>query len=384
VKIRTLQIGRVWQSEDAGGADRVLADLARYLPRYDIGLEAIVTTRGGDGAPAENRMQTAVFSLGDARLSTRARWIATRRAVRARLAAGRVDMVASHFALYASAVLDRLRGIPHVVHFHGPWAAESLQEGAGHLSCATKWAIERLVYASADRVIVLSEAFAAIAQRTYGIRRDQIRVVPGAVDVEKFAVGADQVQARETLCLPQDRPILVTVRRLVHRTGVDKLIEALPMVVEHHPAVLLCIGGTGPLRRQLQERVTELDLEPHVRFLGYIADRQLPLLYGAANLNVVPTLALEGFGLTAVEALAAGTPSIVTPVGGLPEAVGALSRSLVLASADPRDIAEGLVGALSGSLPMPTAAECRAFARDHFSADLMARRTAAVYEEVCA
>jgi glycosyltransferase involved in cell wall biosynthesis len=108
------------------------------------------------------------------------------------------------------------------------------------------------------------------------------------------------------------------------------------------------------------------------------------MLYRAADFNVVPTQALEGFGLASIEALAAGTPSIVTPVGGLPEAVGGLSRSLVLASADPRDIAAGLVAALSGTLPVPDAAACRAFARDHFSADLMARRTAAVYEEVCA
>ena len=75
-----------------------------------------------------------------------------------RLTCGRFDVVASHFALYASAVLDQLRGVPHVVHFHGPWAAESRAEGAGQCSCATKWAIERLVYGSADRIIVLSHA----------------------------------------------------------------------------------------------------------------------------------------------------------------------------------------------------------------------------------
>ena len=97
-----------------------------------------------------------------------------------------------------------------------------------------------------------------------------------------------------------------------------------------------------------------------------------------------PTLTLEGFGLTAIEALAAGTPSIVTPVGGLPEAVSALSAALVLRSNSQADIADGLIRAISRATPMPSVQQCRAFARDCFSADLMARRTAAVYEEVCA
>ena len=66
---------------------------------------------------------------------------------------------------------------------------------------------------------------------------------------------------------------------------------------------------------------------------------------------MVPTVALEGFGLITVESLSAGTPVLVTPVGGLPEAVAGLSQDLVLPSTGANAIADGIDGALSGRHP---------------------------------
>ena len=126
----------------------------------------------------------------------------------------------------------------------------------------------------------------------------------------------------------------------------------------------------------------EYGLEGSVRLLGFVADSQLPLIYRAADLNVVPTLALEGFGLVAAEAIAAGTPSMVTPIGGLPEVVNGLSPELVFASSTTGDIAAGLIAALSGATRLPSEQECRAYAREQFNAELMAERTAAVYREL--
>ena len=73
----------------------------------------------------------------------------------------------------------------------------------------------------------------------------------------------------------------------------------------------------------------------HVRMLGSSRDADLPLYYRAADLSVVPTVALEGFGLVAAESLAAGCPALVTPVGGLPSVVADLSPDLVLEDATP-------------------------------------------------
>ncbi|MGH9161500.1 MAG: glycosyltransferase family 4 protein [Vicinamibacteraceae bacterium] len=378
MSIRVLQIGCVWPSERAGGGDRVFADLAKYLPSHDIALEALVagqTARVG-------RLPARLSSFGAETDGTRARWLGARKAIAERVNAGTVDLVASHFALYASAAIGRLRRPPHVVHFHGPWAAESREEGDGRLSVFAKWGIERAVYRSAQCVIVLSEAFAAVATRDYGVPAARIRVIPGAADLERFMVRESRSDARRALGWSADGPLVLSVRRLVHRTGVDRLIEAMPRVRAAVPTVQLFIAGTGGLRPALDARVDELGLRDTVRFLGYVPDDMLPLAYRAADLNVIPTTALEGFGLTAVEALAAGTPSLVTPIGGLPEIVAPLCPGLVCASADADDIARGLIDALSGQVVLPSDAACRSFAVERFSAELMARRVASVYKEL--
>lgn len=425
--LRVLQVGRLWPSERAGGGDRVFADLATYLPSQGIALEALVSgpatpaTAARAATPATSATPAAVAALAsgaasagasatasraasasapvaapaaapairlssfaDATDGTRARWLGARKAIADRVDAGGVDLIATHFALYASAAVGRLRRVPHVVHFPGPWAAESLEEGDGRLSGLVKWGIERTVYRSAQRVIVMSEAFAAVAARDYGVPAERIRIIPGAADLERFLVHETRTQARQILGWPADRPVLLAVRRLVHRTGVDRLIDALPQVRAAMPRVLLCIGGTGALRPALEARVQELGLDDCVRFLGYVADEQLPLAYRAADLNVIPTTALEGFGLTAVEALAAGTPSVVTPIGGLPEILSPLCPGLVCASTTAEAIASVLIEALSGRLALPSDAACRAFAIERFSAELMARRVATVYRELCA
>jgi glycosyltransferase involved in cell wall biosynthesis len=94
-------------------------------------------------------------------------------------------------------------------------------------------------------------------------------------------------------------------------------------------------------------------------------------------------MALEGFGLVAVESLAAGTPALVTPIGGLPEVVAGLSPSLVFRSFSAADIADGIMAALSGRGAIPSPGECRAYAEHHFSAIRMARQVADVYREIC-
>jgi len=199
--------------------------------------------------------------------------------------------------------------------------------------------------------------------------------------VNHFSTGVDQHAARTALGLPQDRPILFCVRRLVSRMGLEDLIDAMFIVRQAVPDVLLTIAGKGPLMAALQARIDHRGLSQHVRLAGFVADEALPLWYRAANVSVVPTVALEGFGLTTIESLASGTPVIVTPVGGLPEAVAPLSSELVLEAGGFQALGAGLSGALLGRRKLPTEDECRAYARAHFDLPVIAAQTAAVYRE---
>ena len=377
--LQALQIGMNWFSSGSGGLDRVYQALLGNLPH--VGVAATGLVLGPPGVEALTDGQVLAFGREGAAMPEQL-WRARAR-IRTLLLSSRFDMVAAHFAMFTSLALDHMRGMPLIVHFHGPWADESLMEGAGRLNVLAKRAVERAVYRRADRVIVLSRAFADIARDTYGVPEAKLRLVPGTLNLSSYvAVSATRLEARERLGWPRDRRILLSVRRLANRMGLDRLIAAMTEIARAEPDALLVIAGRGHAAEALQAQVAALGLKRHVRFLGFVPDEHLPLAYRAAEINLVPSVALEGFGLTTVEALASGTPSMVTPIGGLPEVVAPLSPDLVFASPAPGDIAERLVAALRGTLRLPDQAACRAYASRRYNPLHSAACIAAVYREV--
>ncbi len=311
--LRSLQIGLEWRTSGAGGADRVFAELIDHLPAEGVDCLGIVT----GSAEAPSLVKQRVYSFAPTSAGTLERVRQSRAMIHHFLESSSIELVATHFALYAFGAIRQIAKYPHVVHFHGPWAAESLQEGKHRLLTSGMAQIERAVYCRADRVIVLSQAFAEVARQSYRIPAEKIRVVPGSVNISHFASAPERRFARASLGWPEDRTILISVRRLASRMGLDRLITAMRLVLQRFPETLLYIGGNGHMRGSLENQIRELGLQENVKLLGFIPDEELPHAYAAADLNIVPTIAWEGFGLVAAEALASGTPSLVTPVGGL-------------------------------------------------------------------
>lgn len=374
----SLHLGMGWHHEQPGGLNRMVAGLIRHLPQAGVTARALVA----GSADVERLSDGACSTFGrlDDPLPLRL-WRAGR-AVRAEVRDHRPDLVAVHFPLFALAAAASLRGLPKVVHFHGPWADEGRVEGNRSFVFQAKRSIELTAQARADRFIVLSKAFAAVLERDYRVDPAQIRVVPGGVDSERFTPIGNRSEARAILGLPRARPLVVSVRRLARRMGLEDLIAAFDRVRSRIPDALLLIAGTGPAEEALAARIAELDLAAHVRLLGRIDDSDLPDLYRAADLTVVPSTALEGFGLTAAESLASGTPALVTPVGGLPEVVAELEPDLVLPVTGPDAMAERIVAALSGAWHLPDDRACAAYARRRFAWPVVAAGVAAVYAEV--
>ena len=309
------------------------------------------------------------------------RWLRARNAARKILEGGDVDLVASHFALYTFPALGAVTDCPLVVHFHGPWALESAVEQDAGWYVRLKLGVENAVYERARRFIVLSDAFASVLRERYGVPAEQIRVVPGGADVTRFGIEEPRAVARERLGWPSDRFVVLAVRRLAHRMGLENLIDAMAAVRRVAPEVMLYVAGKGPLAGALEARISERGLEDHVRLLGFVPDEDLPAAYRAADLTIVPTQSFEGFGLITVESLASGTPVLVTPVGGLPEVVRGLSPELVLAGSDAPALAEGLIAAVNGERKLPDEQACRDYTLEHFTWETVARRTAEVYRE---
>ncbi|PZD71635.1 Mannosylfructose-phosphate synthase [Acaryochloris thomasi RCC1774] len=314
-----VNVGSGWFPDNPGGIERYVYDLARHLADADavelcgVGIPEGATLPGVKLTNLCDPEQSFIPRLWTARQGFLDRQITQPEAVNL------------HFALYGFPILRDLPDVPITCTFHGPWALESQLEKSSQLGVRFKGWIEGRVYQRCDRFIVLSQAFGEILHQHYGVSREKIHKIPGGVDTQRFQMNLSRGQAREVLGWPLDRQILFTPRRLVRRMGVDNLLQAIAAVKAKVPDVWLAIAGKGPQRAELEAQVTELGLQDTVKFLGFLPEAQLPMAYQAADLTVIPSQALEGFGLVVLESLASGTPVLCTPVGGMPEIIQGFS-----------------------------------------------------------
>ncbi|WP_433632373.1 glycosyltransferase family 4 protein [Halomicrococcus sp. NG-SE-24] len=220
--------------------------------------------------------------------------------------------------------------VPRSATFHSPWPTEyriRAREESGvsnprrELNARARAAVERYVLGQADHVVTLSDYMREQYRRVYDAPA-QASVIPGGVDVERFEPAVDDRYDVE------GDPALLTVRRLSPRMGHDLLIDAFARVADDHPGAHLHVAGDGPLRADLERRAADRGVADRTTFHGYVPDADLPGAYAAADLFVLPTTQLEGFGLATLEALAAGTPVVATPVGGTTEVLDGLDDAV--------------------------------------------------------
>ena len=373
--IDSLQFGMHWFPERQGGLDRVYYELSRALPPAGVEFHGLIA--GTDRSARDT--DGAVLAFSPANVGLARRLLGMRRTYAKYIKTHQPDLLVSHFALYTLPILDCLGSRKLVVHFQGPWADEGSVEGNTGLRYSLKRWVENLVYRRATRAIVLSNAFAEVLAERHNFPKDRIHVIPGGIDTKRFAVTETRQAARTRLGWPAGRPTIVAVRRLVPRMGLENLLAAVEIVKRDIPNILVKIAGRGVLQPQLASQIQKLGLSENISLAGFVSDEDLPYFYRAADLSVVPTVALEGFGLIAAESLAAGTPCLVSPVGGLPEVVSALSASLILRTPAVADIAEAISAALQGRLSLPDDVTCRAYAAQHFDWQIIARQVAEVY-----
>jgi glycogen(starch) synthase len=375
--MQVLQIGDDWPTERAGGLNSYFSNLLRN--QAQIGVEGHGIVVGTDEVEIDSAGTVVAFARSNDPILNR--MISARSAANRVLRQYPIDLIAVHFALYALPISDRIRRTPTVVHFHGPWAAESGVEGANSPAAWVKGHLERSVYSAARRLIVLSNAFKQELVQAYGVPENRVRIIPGGVDIVRYNTELTRSQARERLGWSQDRPTMVTIRRQVRRMGLENLIDAAQRLVAQQHDFILYLGGTGPIAGELQQRIKERGLEGNIKMLGRISDSDLALAYRAADISVVPTQSLEGFGLIAVESLAAGTPVYVTPVGGLPEIVRPFAPQCIFEDTSVEAIADGLGQALRSEHAVPSEQSCRSYAVDNFAWPKIAERVRSVYEE---
>jgi glycosyltransferase involved in cell wall biosynthesis len=377
--MKLLQMGMGWFPQQAGGLNRFFYDFQQSLALdQSVSRLGLIT-----GMPQfEGDLQQCMFSFAQDNDALVSRLFLARKAFKKLNQAFMPDLITGHFALYTFPIIDLLRRLPLVVHFQGPWAFESQIEGQSAALTKIKQLIESKVYQRADKLIAMTDAFKNFLVKNYYVDESNVEVIPGAVDTQRFSLNLNPHEARLRLNWPVDRPIVLVVRRLVKRMGLENMINAFVSVKQSVPDALLLIAGQGHYRPFLDQLIKEKNLENHVKLLGYLHDDSLPYAYRAADLTLVPTTALEGFGLTAVESLASGTPTLVTPIGGLPEVVNGLSSAMILPDNSEAQLARYTSDALLNKITLPSADLCQRYAQQNFDWSVIAPQIIDLYRRV--
>jgi len=152
-----------------------------------------------------------------------------------------------------------------------------------------------------------------------------VRLAPG-IDIEHFSPAKKNPRIRHELGL-DDKKVIVSVGRLVHRKGQDFLIDALPLISQKIPNVHLLLVGEGPYRAELEKRSVALGVRDRITFIGRVQHSELPEYICAGDIFAMPSrsrlagLEVEGLGIVYLEASACGLPVIGGTSGGAPDAV---------------------------------------------------------------
>ncbi len=184
-----------------------------------------------------------------------------------------------------------------------------------------------------DRVIANSRHTARLAQQK-GVTERVIEIIPPGVDWQRFQIAQDAAALKQTRGLA-GRKVILFVGRLARRKGVKEFIEhSLVAIVKQVPEVCFVIAGDNPtdsltphddVAGEIRQAIERHKLSEQVRWLGAVSDAELVQIYAFCDVLVLPVLDLdadvEGFGMVALEAAAAGKPVIATRCGGIPDAV---------------------------------------------------------------
>lgn len=230
-----------------------------------------------------------------------------------------------------------------------------------------------------DMVVAPSEPMAEVL-RGYGVRAP-IEIIPTGLDPDDFAAG-DGLRFRARYGIDPQRPVMLHVGRVAFEKNVDYIIRVLARVKERVPSVLLVLAGEGPALRASRRRVSELGLNAHVLFVGYL-DRRGALLdcYRSADVFVFASHT-ETQGLVLLEALASGTPVVSTAALGT-KAVLDCTQGAVVVDQDLDSYADAVVSVLVDKERRRTlSAQARNSVVNRWSSRAMAEKLLAAYRDV--
>ena len=233
--------------------------------------------------------------------------------------------------------------------------------------------------APVDRFIAVSDGLRRTYERV-GVPSDRFTTVPNGVRPRGNGLG--RLAARRALGLRADELVVMTAGRLIKMKGHRYLIDAVPELVRRFPRLAVVILGRGALHDRLHDQAAGLGVGAAVRLLGHRPDARM--LLDAADVFVLPSRH-EGMPLAAMEAMDAALPVVATRAIGTDEVVADGETGTLVPTEDPGALAAALAGLLADPVRRAAyGAASRRRYREHFTVELMAARTAAVYRDALA
>jgi mannosylfructose-phosphate synthase len=358
---------------DTGGQVVYVLELSKKLAQ--LGYEVDVWTRQFEGQPAEDVCDPGVRILrvpcgGPAFIPKEYlhehldEWISG--ALRCIEAAGlSYAFINSHYwdgGLAGQALSDAL-GVPHVhtPHSLGVWKQRQMLTDYpdGGTRFEQTYNFERRnhneanLYRKADLVVATTTDQVELLRSDYGVPAEKLEMIPPGYDDTRFYPVGSSTRALLRRKFAFDGKVILSLGRIARNKGYDLLIRAFAEVAAREPEarLVLAIGGerldAGEQRIMATCRalVGELGLTERVRFTGFVDDRDIADIYRAADVFVLPSR-YEPFGMTAVEAMACGTPTVVTTHGGLFRLLRFGISGLFADTFDPMDLGITIVKAL--------------------------------------
>lgn len=364
-----------------GGGYRYATEVAERLAARGHEVHAIYPNPKNAFAPSESRRGVQLHRVPDGTGSFLSNWRSENAAARDVLATllppgHPPTLVATHQAYFEPAA----RGRRTVFMFQGAWGLEyAFSQQAKPRGFVRRlldpWIARQLhrtegrALAAAPEIFVASDYTRRRLPGWHPRAHAPVRVVGGGANFSQFAPPADRATTRGKWGLGPDEFLLLTVRRLDPRMGLIPLVQAFATAARSHPRARLWLAGRGPQQGELQSVIASAGLADRARLLGFVPEADLASLYAAADLTLMPSLDLEGFGLATVESLACGTPVLASDAGANPELVGPLDPALVYRASDPGALPSTLAAILAGTQSLPDRARCAAYAAAEFRWD---------------
>ncbi|MCL0029817.1 glycosyltransferase [Dehalococcoidia bacterium] len=261
----------------------------------------------------------------------------------------RYDLIHSHYWL-SGWVGERVQewwGIPHIIMFHTLGAVKNAV-GIGEGEAKLRIEIEKVLTNKCHRIIAATAKERDDLVHYYGASPDTITIIPCGVNLELFQP-MDRTLARQRLNLDGEKVVLF-VGRIDPLKGIENLLVTVSNLSRTHHLKLIVAGGgdkTHSEVERLKGLSRQLQIDDQVAFLGSMSQEDLPQLYNAADVCVVPSY-YESFGLVALESLACGTPVVATRVGGVESLIRQGKTGYIVAGNAPQTLADTIATLFSG------------------------------------